>query len=68
MQCFFKDRILKKMCSSAVNIKLKITPSVMTKTHLCKMEAYVTQLELGLQLIFAHLPHRCNKAAIASPI
>lgn len=25
-QCFFRDRILKKMCFSAVNIKLRITP------------------------------------------
>lgn len=31
-----------KMCSSAVNLKFKITPSVMTKKHLCKMRAYVT--------------------------
>lgn len=56
------------MCSSAVNIKLKITPGVMTQTHLCEMEAYVTQRELDLQLIFAHLPRRCSEAAIAYPI
>lgn len=56
------------MCASAVSIQLKITPSVMTKTHLCKMEAYVTRLELDLQLILALLPHRCSEAAITYPI
>lgn len=67
MQCFFKDRILKKRCSSAVNIKLKIAARVVTKARLCQMAAYVIQSELALQLRLARLPHRWNGAATTYP-
>lgn len=67
MQCFFKDRILKKRCSSAVNIKLKIAARVVTKARLCQTAAYVIQSELALQLRLARLPHRWNGAATTYP-
>lgn len=57
MQWFFKDRILKKRCSSAV----KIAARVVTKGRLCQTVAYVIQSELALQLRLAGLPHRWNE-------
>lgn len=67
MWCFFKDRILKKRCCSAVNIELRIAARVVTKARRCQTVAYVIQSELALQLRLARLPHRRNGAAAALP-